>query len=164
MKELYFNLPKLKGILIGGPIPTKEEFIKEGNIVTALKDKIIGVKDLGYADEHGLRLLVESSYELLAQQEIIHEKKLLEKFFEMIGKNDKAVYGEKEAEKALDFKAVNTLILSDKLNKEKAKHFIHKAQESSAQVEIVSTETEEGEQFFNLGGVGAILRYDIKHR
>jgi len=31
----------------------------------------------------------------------------------------------------------------------------------SAEVEVVSIETEEGEQFWNLGGMGAILRFKI---
>jgi len=36
------------------------------------------------------------------------------------------------------------------------------AQETSAEVEMVSTETVEGEQFLNIGGMGAILRFNIQ--
>ncbi len=161
MKEVYFDLPKLKGIIIGGPIPTKEEFVKEGKLVTALQNKIIGLRDLGYADEHGLELLVEASQDLLAQQEIIHEKNLLENFFDMLGKGKKVVYGEKDVERALDYGAVETLILSINLEKEKIKYLTKKAEKTSAKVEIVSIDTPEGVQFYNLSGMGAILRYEI---
>jgi stalled ribosome rescue protein Dom34 len=35
------------------------------------------------------------------------------------------------------------------------------AENISAKVEHISVETEEGQQFFNLSGIGAILRYKI---
>jgi len=161
-KQEFLHFKELKGILIGGPGPTKEEFLKEGNLNTELKEKILGVKDIGYADEHGLELLVEVSDDLLADQEIHVEKKLLENFFNMLGKErEKTAYGKEAVEKALNFGAVNILLLSKKLNKEEIKKFEKKAQETSADIEYISTETEEGVQFFNLGGIGAILRFKI---
>lgn len=161
MKELFFDLPKLKGILVGGPIPTKEDFVKEGQITTQLKDKIIGLVDLGDASEHGIELLVEGSSEILAQQEITKEKKLLERFFERLGKNDRVAYKKEDVEKALKYGAVQMIILSDKLKKPEIEEWRKKAEGISAEVEMVSTETGEGEQFYNLGGIGALLRYEI---
>src|SRR3989344_1145365 len=89
MKKIFFDMPKLKGILVGGPIPTKEEFLDEGQLVTKLKEKIIAIKDLGYVDEHGLELLVEDSQDEISQQELVKEKKTLERFFGTLGKNSK---------------------------------------------------------------------------
>jgi len=161
MKELYFNMPKLKGIIIGGPVPTKEDFMKEGQLVTKLKNKVLGLKDIGQTDESGLTDLVEASKDLLSRQEIIHEKKLLEEFFELLGKGKKAAYKKKDVEKALRYGAVETLILSKKLEKKVKEELAKKAEDISAEVEIVSDETEEGKQFLNLGGVGVILRFEI---
>lgn len=161
-KQEFFNLKDLKGILVGGPGPTKEDFLKEGNLVTELKEKVLGVKDIGYADEHGLELLVESSADLLAEQEIHIEKKLLEKFFNMLGKEkEKTAYGSEPVEKALGFGAVDTILLSKKLDKETIKYFEKKAEETSAKVEFISTETEEGVQFYNISGIGAMLRFKM---
>jgi len=83
-KKEFTDLKDLKGILVGGPGPTKEDFIKEGNLPTRLQNQILATKDIGYADEHGLELLVEGSQDVLAEQEIIKEKKVLEKFFNML--------------------------------------------------------------------------------
>jgi len=161
-KTEFFGMSKLKGILLGGPGPAKEDFLKEGNIVTEIKDKILGIKDIGYSDEHGLELLVEGSQDLLAEQEITKEKKLLENFFNMLGKEkDKTAYGIGEVEKALNFGAVDKLLLSKKLDKEIIKKFQKKAIETAVNVELISIETEEGVQFWNLGGIGAILRFKI---
>lgn len=162
VKKEFFGLKELKGILVGGPGPTKEDFLKEGLLVTALVDKVLAVKDIGYADEHGLELLVESSQDVLAKQEIVHEKKLLEKFFNMLGKErDKTAYGKPDVEKALSYGAVDMLLLSRKLKKEEIQRLEKLAEETSVKVELVSVETEEGIQFYNIGGIGAILRFKI---
>ncbi len=162
MKQEFFNLEGLKGIILGGPGPAKEDFLKEGQLVTALEEKILGMKDIGYADEHGIDLLVEGSGDLLAEQEITHEKKVIEKFFDMLGKDkDKTAYKTKAVEKALDYGAVDTLLLSKKLKKVDLKKFEKKAIDTSVKVEIISIDTEEGQQFWNLGGIGAILRFKI---
>jgi len=162
MKEIFFNMPKLKGIFIGGPIPTKEEFLKEGQLVTKLKDMVIATKDLGDTDESGLEDLVELSKDELANQEIIHEKKLLEKFFEALGKHpEKSALKFAPVKKALEYGAVETLILSKKLPKTQITELRAIADSTSSEVEIVSVETEEGQQFWNLGGVGALLRFSV---
>ena len=160
MKNHFFDNVKLKGILVGGPIPTKEEFLEEGQLVTALRTKVIGVKDIGYADEHGLQLLVEASRDVLAEQEITKEKKLLENFFNTLGKfPEKTAYGYDKVKKALDMGVVQTLILSDKLPRDQIKELSLIADQMGTQIELVSNQTGEGEQFLNLSGIGAILRF-----
>tara|TARA_Y100000310_G_scaffold334479_1_gene414363 strand:- start:1636 stop:4227 length:2592 start_codon:yes stop_codon:yes gene_type:complete len=162
-KEFYGLGDDLQGILVGGPGPAKEDWLKEGQLITALHDKILGVKDLGYADEHGLELLVEGSQDILAGQEITREKKILEKFFDMLGKQkDKTAYGDKEVAHALGYGAVEKLLLSKKLKKSDIKKYEKKAKETSVDVDLISVETEEGVQFWNLGGIGAILRFKVK--
>ncbi len=161
-KKEFFEMKNLKGILVGGPGPTKEDFIREGNLVTSIQDKILGIKDIGDADEHGLELLVEISGDILAEQEIIREKKILEKFFNMLGKEkEKTAYGKEAVEKALEFGAVDLLLLSKSLKKPEIKKFEEKAEETAVDIKFISNETEEGVQFWNLGGVGAVLRFKI---
>ena len=87
MKKNFFEMPKLKGILVGGPIPTKDEFLEDEYLVTKLKEKVIGIIDVGDSDESGLKELVMKSQDILASQEIVMEQKLLEKFFETLGEN-----------------------------------------------------------------------------
>ncbi len=164
MKELFFDMPRLKGFLIGGPIPTKEEFIEEGHLVTKLKEKIISVKDIGYVDEHGLDLLVEASSEEISEQEIIKEKKIIEKFFDILGKNpSKAVYGIEKVSLGLERGAIDTLLLSKKLTKEEIFEYEKKAIEIGSTVILISDETEESDQFYSITkGVGAILRFSLE--
>ena len=156
-------MKNLKGILIGGPMPTKDDFVKEGLLVTTLKNKIIGMKDIGYADEHGIELLVEASKDILVEQEITKEKKLLERFFNMLGKErGKTTYGLESTKKALELAAVDVLYLSRKVDKPLAKELEKMAKDVSANVEYISVETEEGQQFWNISGIGAILRFNME--
>ena len=162
MKKIFFEMPKLKGILVGGPIPTKDEFLEGDYLVTKLKDKVIGVRDIGDADESGLKELVKKSEDILASQEITIEKNLLENFFENLGeKPDMVLYNEEKIRKALEYGAVDKLILSKAIDKKLFSELKKLAQNISAEVHIVSTETIEGEQFLNLSGMGAILRFKI---
>src|SRR3989344_179588 len=162
MKTLFYDMPKLKGILVGGPIPTKDEFLEGQYLPTKLQEKVIGVQDIGYADEHGLKLLVEASQEVLSEQEIIKEKKLLERFFNTLGSNPKmAAYTAERVKKAFEYGAVDVLILSKNLDDATKSEFTTLALDTGATVEIVSIETNEGEQFFNLSGIGGLLRFSI---
>lgn len=162
MKNIFYENKKLKGILIGGPIPTKDEFVDGEYLPTTLQNKIIGKIDIGGSDESGLKELVEKSRDILVNQEIVYEKKLMEKFFETLGeKPDLVVYKEDAVKKALEYGAVDTLLLSKDYDKESAKKLKQIAEEGGTKIEMVSTETEEGKQFFQLSGVGALLRYKL---
>lgn len=162
LKKHFWDNKKLKGILVGGPIPTKEEFLEQGQLVTALKEKVIAVKDIGGTEMHGLQELVERCQDVLAEQEITKQRLILDLFFEKLAKEpNKVSYGETEVEDRLNRGAVEKLIISKSLPKEKVKMLEKLAQASSAEIHIVTNETAEGVQFDNLGGVAGILRFEI---
>jgi len=162
MKTIFFNMPKLKGILVGGPIPTKDEFLDDEYLMTQLREKVIGRVDIGGSDESGLKELVEKSKDILASQEIIYEKKLMERFFETLGaKPEMATLKEPETRKALEYGAVEILFLSKELDKKISKELKKSAENIGSSVEIISTDTEEGKQFYNMSGIGALLRFRI---
>ena len=151
----------LKGILIGGPGPTKETFANGDYLHSELKKKIIAVKDIAYTDEHGLHELVDKSQDALAEAEITKEKNLVNEFLTMIATNsEKAIYGVNDVMKALEYGAVDKLLLSEDFSK--IEEFEEKANSMNTAVYIISTETREGVQIRDLGGVVAILRYAVK--
>ncbi|MBU0894493.1 MAG: hypothetical protein KKF48_00865 [Nanoarchaeota archaeon] len=162
MKKIFFDNKKLKGILVGGPIPTKDEFLDGEYMATKLREKVIGRIDVGDTSGSGLKELVMKSQDILASQEIMYEKKLLEKFFDTLGRNpEMATLKEPDTEQALKYGAVDTLILSKETSKKIVKELSKLAEDTGAKVEIVSTETEEGDQFKNLSGIGSILRFKV---
>ena len=162
VKKIFFENKKLKGILIGGPVPTKDEFLDGKYLQTQLQEKVIGVKDIGNTDESGLKDLVTASQDVLAEQEVIHEKKILEKFFETLGEKPYlAVRGEEDTKHALKYGAVETLLISKEISKKISRELIEIAKSTGSEVEIISTDNSEGEQFLNLSGIGGILRFRV---
>ncbi|HTY43766.1 MAG TPA: hypothetical protein VMC80_00800 [Patescibacteria group bacterium] len=96
-------------------------------------------------------------------QEITQERKLIEKFFEALGERPKlSTLREEDTESALKYGAVDTLFLSKDTDKAVAKKLKQLAESTGAKIEIISTETTEGQQFKNLGGIGAILRFKVQ--
>jgi len=161
IKDYFFDLVGLKGIIVGGPGPTKFEFV-DGNFITQqLKDKIIGVKDLSYTDEFGLQELLERSQDILAEEGVIDEKKLMNKFFNYLAKKPRMVtYGKDDCMKFLKMGVVDILLISDKASDEIIDEFMAEAEKMGSTVEIISTETREGNQLKDIGGYAAILRYE----
>ncbi len=163
MKEQLLHLGNnLKGIIIGGPGTTIQDFINKDYLTGDLKKKIIGTKDLSYTGDFGLQELLDKSSDLLAEEEVAQEKEAMQSFFAVFRDNpNKAAYGEKEILKALDMNAIATLFLSETLPEDKIFDLEEKAQAGGSEVKIISTETREGVQLKDLGGIAAILRFEI---
>lgn len=163
IQKEFLNKPDLKGILIGGPGPTKEDFISGNYLNTELKKKIIAVKDLSYTGSFGLHELLDKSQDVLAQEEVMIEKQIMQKFFEIFAKEEsKVTYGKDETIKALQLGAIDTLLLSESLDVKEIEDFELEADKFRTEVRIISTETREGKQLKDLGGVAAILRYPLR--
>lgn len=162
MKEQFLNMEGLKGILLGGPGPTKYDFIDQGQITDQVKKKIIAIKDLSYTEEFGLQELVDKCQDVLANEEIAVEKAIMERFFNMLAKNPNQVsYGIVEVKKAIEMGAVDVLLLSEALEEKEIEDFEEIAKQYRTEVKIISTETREGVQLRDLGKVAAILRYEV---
>ncbi len=163
VKNEFLKNKNLKGIIVGGPGPTKEDFVEGGYLTGDLKKKVIAVKDLSYTGDFGLQELVDKSQDVLAKEEIAFEKKLMGNFFEILSKNPgKVSYGEKEVMKNLKLGAVDILLLSEVLEDEKVEEFENESEKVGTNVEIISTETREGAQLKDIGKIAAILRYEVQ--
>jgi peptide chain release factor subunit 1 len=158
-----FNDPNIKGIIIGGPGHSKQDFLSGDYLKTPIKKKVKGTKDLSYTGEFGLKELVDKSNDVLANENIMEEKKVMEKFFYALSSKGggKALYKEKEVMDALEKGAIDTLILSETLDDEKIEKLEDKAENFGSIVKIVSNETQEGKQLEEFGGVICILRFKI---
>ena len=82
MKSEFLENKDLKGIIVGGPGHTKNTFVDGGYITDQLKKKIIALKDLSYTGEFGLQELLDKSEDILSQEDVMEEKKLMQVFFD----------------------------------------------------------------------------------
>jgi len=154
---------EIKGILLGGPGPAKNEFFEKNYLKTDIKNQVLGVKNVGYTDETGLEELVERSQDLLAEAAVAKEKALVQKFFEELKKNSgMVVYGMDDVKKAMEIGAVDLIIISDGIEEEVIDKLKEDAKKYGTTLEIISRDTREGEQLFQLSGIAAFLRWRIK--
>jgi len=210
VSKLFLEMEELSGIFIGGPGPSKEKFVNDESLDYRLRDQILDVVDIGYGGVEGIRALIDKIKDKIEDVKYIREKQVMNLFLKEIS-NDSglAAYGLEEVQKALNYGAVDKLILSEKLDtyqlslkcnncgyeelrtarEQELNNTLSTIQEEScpqcssnsfnileqstiieklgeiaettgADVEIISSETEEGEMLYStFGGIVAILRY-----
>lgn len=160
-KQTFIGHKEIKGIIIGGPGPTKEEFLDY--LAEEVKRKVKAMKDITYTDEHGLHDLVDISKDILAKEIVTKEKELMQRFFTLLNTNPgRVAYGREEVDKAIEQGAVEILLLSESMEDDILSDYEVKGEEIGSQVEIVSIETGEGVQLKEMGKIAAILRFNIK--
>jgi peptide chain release factor subunit 1 len=109
---------ELDGILVGGPSPTKDEFLDGDYLHHELRDLVLGKFDVAYTDESGLHDLVDAATEVLAEHEILQDKQVMEEFFEELHDGDRATYGFEQTRENLMMGAVDRLLISEDLRKD----------------------------------------------
>lgn len=116
---VFLAEPNIKGILVGGPGPTKQYFVNESYLHYEIQKKIIDTFDTGYTDEFGLRDLVAAAADKMTDLRVSQEKKVMKRFLSEVTKTEKsmAVYGEHQVRKALEMGVVDTLLLSEEIRK-----------------------------------------------
>ena len=163
MKEEFLHMQQLKGILVGGPGTTVTNFLNKNYITGDIVKKIISKKDLSYTDEFGLQELVDKSADILANEEVMKEKLVMQEFFMNLNmKPGKVSYGMADVRKKIEMGMVDKLLLSEALSDEILDEFSEHADELGSKVFFISTDTREGVQLEKMGKIAAILRYESK--
>ncbi len=115
--EVFLSIDNLKGIIIGGPGPTKYDFEKGDYLNYQLKEKIIDTVDTAYVDEQGVKEIVDKAPEIMRKIRYIEERQIIQQFLYEIGHDTGlATYGEEAVRKALEAGAVKVLLLSESLD------------------------------------------------
>jgi len=115
--NIFSPIPELKGIIIGGPGPTKYDFEEGDYFNYMLKEKIIATLDTSYVGSSGVKEIIEKSGEILRGVRYAEEKKLVQRFLYEVGhETGMAAYGESEVRRYLRDGLIDTLLLTEKLS------------------------------------------------
>ncbi len=118
MTDLFLNVPNLKGIIVGGPGPTKEDFLKGNYLHHEIQDKILTTVDTGYTGHEGVKEVVNRSRSFLEQVRYMQERKVVQEFLKHLGEDDGlGTYGEEEVMRQLKNMNVYTLLVSDSIRR-----------------------------------------------
>jgi len=211
--EIFLPIDTLKGLILGGPGPTKYDFEKGDYLNYQLKNKIIDTLDTAYVEEQGVKEVVDKAPEIMKKVRYIEEKEIMQKFLYEVGHDSGFItYGEAEVRRLMNMGAVRLVLLSEAIDlvrvtvkcgacstqeehsiKDKdlpdfEKSIIEKpctsckapsitivdkkdlvddladlAQLTNTEIEVISTETEEGQMLKNaFGGIAAMLRFKVQ--
>ncbi len=100
---------------------------------------------------------------ILEESRISEETALVERFYAELARDGLAAYGTEEVSRAIDYGAVEVLLISDAFLRRspESDSLIERAKGVRAKVLIVSTEHEAGERLEAIGGLAALLRFGV---
>jgi peptide chain release factor subunit 1 len=120
--RIFITDHNVGGVIVGGPGPTKENFMKGGYLDYRLQKNIIEVIDTSYSGREGIREIAEKAADKLQDVRFIEERKLVQKFLGEVNRpNGLAVYGLPKIIDALNRSNMDVLLVSDDINITKIK-------------------------------------------
>ena len=81
-KKIFIDEYNIKGLIIGGPGPTKDGFLKEEYLDYRLQNNVIAVLDSSYSGSEGVREIIDKVNEqgIMADYRLMEEKKIIKNF------------------------------------------------------------------------------------
>jgi peptide chain release factor subunit 1 len=115
-QKVFINQFNVKGIIVGGPGPTKENFLKEEYLDYRLQNNVISTLDISYSGDEGIREIIDKVNEqgVLTEYRLMEEKKIIKKFMrEVYTGKGLGIYGIFDVIKSLQNGMVDTVIVTD---------------------------------------------------
>jgi len=160
----FIDKYNLKNIIVAGPGFYKDEFmnyIKEfqpgisANIIT---------ENVSTGGRAGVYECIKRGMVEKAQKDlrVSLETNVVEALFQAILKNE-GVYGLRAIERALEYGAIDKILIVDKFLKNTEFEVItEKSRDQRATIYVISSEHDAGKKLEGIGGIGAILRFRIE--
>jgi peptide chain release factor subunit 1 len=95
-QKIFIDEYGVKGLIIGGPGPTKEGFIREEYLDYRLQNNVIAVLDSSYSGSEGVRELIDKVNDqgIMADYRLMEEKKIVKRFIsEVYSGKGLGIYG-----------------------------------------------------------------------
>ena len=146
-REYFIDIYPIKGLIISGPGPTKEEFVNDNYLEYRLQDMIISTIDASYSGAEGVREAFDKSSDILSNFRLVEEKQIVEKLFREINNNSGlGAYGLSEVINYLKNNVVDTIIITDKIGLYRIEAKCNRCSEIQEkiieQVKLIQTKTE----------------------
>jgi protein pelota len=167
-EEVLGKLEGLSGssqpIIILGPGFAKEEFFEYGKDIKPELFEHSVVQGTGQTGLVGIHEALKEGLapKILKDTRLAYETQVVEKLLSEISKEGNYAYGHKEVEDAVLAGAVDVLLVTDKLVREKkVDRLLTIAEEKQSEIAIINASNDAGKKLDSLGGTAAILRYKM---
>ncbi|HKX80859.1 MAG TPA: peptide chain release factor aRF-1 [Nitrososphaera sp.] len=118
-KQVFIDEYNVKGLLVGGPGPTKENFLKEEYLDYRLQKAIIATLDTSYSGEEGVREILDKARRegVLQEYRLMEEKQIMDKFMtEVHSGKGLGIYGVHDVVSAAKNGVADIVIVADDIS------------------------------------------------
>jgi len=118
-QKIFIDEYTVKGLVIGGPGPTKDTFIREEYLDYRLQNNIISILDTSYTGDEGIREIIDKVNEqgIMSEFRSMEEKKLVKKFMsEVYSGKGLGIYGLNDIVDKLKSGITDLIIVTDDIN------------------------------------------------
>ena len=115
-QKIFIDQFYVKGIIVGGPGPTKENFLREEYLDYRLQNSVISTIDTSYSGDEGVREIIDKVNEqgVMTEYRLMEEKRIVKKFMsEVHATKGLGIYGIVDVVKSLKSGAVDMVIVTD---------------------------------------------------
>ncbi|HEX5905370.1 MAG TPA: peptide chain release factor aRF-1, partial [Candidatus Nitrosocosmicus sp.] len=118
-QKIFIDQYTVKGLIVGGPGPTKETFIREEYLDYRLQNNVIATLDTSYSGDEGVREIIDKVNDqgIMAEFRSMEEKKIVKKFMsEVFSGKGLGVYGLHEVVNYLKNGVTESIIATDNID------------------------------------------------
>jgi len=107
---------KISKLVVSGPGPTKEDFVKGDYLHYQLKKLLIGTVSTSYSGEEGVRETVKRATGLFEKVRLKEEMALINEFLSKVSEGRNVVYGVDSVIRSLEEKRASKVLVLDEIN------------------------------------------------
>jgi peptide chain release factor subunit 1 len=118
-QKIFIDQFNVKGIIVGGPGPTKDNFLKEEYLDYRLQNNVLSTLDTSYSGDEGVREIIDKVNEqgIMSEFRLMEEKKLVKNFMrEVYSEKGLAIYGVNDVIDKLKSGIADLIIVTDDIN------------------------------------------------
>jgi peptide chain release factor subunit 1 len=118
-QKIFIDQYTVKGLIVGGPGPTKETFIREEYLDYRLQNNIVATLDTSYSGDEGVREIIDKVNDqgIMSEFRSMEEKKIVKKFMgEVFSGKGLGIYGMNDVVNNLKAGITDSIIATDSID------------------------------------------------
>ncbi|TVP39853.1 peptide chain release factor aRF-1 [Candidatus Nitrosocosmicus arcticus] len=118
-QKIFIDQFTVRGVIIGGPGPTKETFVREEYLDYRLQNNIIATLDTSYSGDEGVREIIDKVNDqgIMSEFRSMEEKKIVKKFMgEVFSGKGLGIYGINDVVNNLKSGITDSIIATDSID------------------------------------------------
>lgn len=114
--QLFLKYPEIKAVILAGPGPTKDTFLKGDYLHYSLRDKV-HVVDTSYSGSEGVREAIDKAADHLRELRLVEERRLVDRVMQLASSGSGVIYGERQVRSSIRDRQISTLLISEDLDR-----------------------------------------------